>query len=50
MDKTFLKNLNIIRDEDKRKYVSQPKSDYMYQARKRLIKNYVLDPEIKLIG
>lgn len=50
MDKTFFtKNLNI-KDDEKHKYVSQPHSDFLYQARKRLIKNYVLDPDIKLIG
>lgn len=50
MDKTLFININNIKDEEKRQYVSQPKSDFFYQARKRLIKNYILDPDVKLIG
>jgi len=52
MDKIFFttKHENKIWDGDKYKYFSQPKRDFLHQARKNLLKNYVLDPDIKLIG
>jgi len=49
MDKYFSLNQNKIKDGEVYKYFSQPKRDYLYQARKNLIKNYVLDPDAKLV-
>ena len=45
--------LNFVKstdnDEDE-KFVSRFQGGYLNQARRRLIKNYVLDPDVKLIG
>ena len=49
MDKITSENFNKINDGKVYKYFSQPKRDHLYQARKNLIKNYVLDPDVKLV-
>jgi len=49
MDKFVSENQNKIKDSEVYKYFSQPKRDCLYQARKNLIKNYVLDPDVKLV-
>ena len=49
MDNFVTKNQNKTKGETVYKYFSQPKRDYLYQARKNLIKNYVLDPDVKLV-
>ncbi|HNW25309.1 MAG TPA: hypothetical protein PLG15_04460 [Candidatus Gastranaerophilaceae bacterium] len=33
----------------KSKYFSMPRHDFVFQSRKNLIKNYILDPEVKLV-
>ena len=49
MDNSFLKIQNKCKDEVVYRAFSQPKRDHLYQARKNLIKNYVLDPDAKLV-
>lgn len=50
MDKSFSQKQNKYRDGEVYKYFSQPKRDHLYQARKNLIKNYVLDPDVKVVS
>jgi hypothetical protein len=49
MDKSFSKIQNKNKDESVYRYFSQPKRDCLYKSRKNLIKNYVLDPDAKLV-
>lgn len=49
MDKFVSKNQNKFKDAEVCKYVSLPKRDCFFNSKKNLIKNYVLDPEHRLV-
>jgi len=49
MNKFVSENQHKIKDSEVYKYFSLPKRDCLYNARKNLIKNYILDPDVKMV-